>query len=298
MKIKTTIIPVTTVILFVVSIVADIHSQRKDNGSTPSAFYFKNMSQKRKTIDTAEIRILYAFNAPDLNDKSTWIDEGQLKITKGWTQYSSHFEEINEDSLAQWFHDHPKANGYPAFRWLQGYKNDDWIEYQYSNIHVKDGVLEEWAAMPQEIDEDNLVYSETLPLQKWKTDNGTKTICGYTCMKATCTWRGRDYTAWYSPQIPVPYGPWKFGGLPGLIIAVSDATGEYSWEAVAVNKGSFPIFAPRRKKYTRSTREKVLKLQRQLNEDYIKTTGAAVFDHKTGQPIFSRKHKYTPLELE
>ena len=298
MKIKTTLIPVTAVILLVVYFVSDIYSQRKDNYAKLSAFYYKHMCRNRKTVDTADIRVLYAFNATDLKDKETWIDEGQLKIAKGFTQYSSHFEEVNEDSLAQWFNDHPNADAYPAYRWLQGYNSERWIEYQYSNIHVKDGVLEEWAAMPQAIDEDNLVYSDTLPLQKWKTDNGTMTICGYTCMKATCTWRGRDYTAWYTPQIPVPYGPWKFGGLPGLIMAVSDATGEYSWEAVAVNKGSFPIFAPRRKKYTRSTREKVLKLQRQLNEDYIKTTGAAVFDYKTGQPIFSRKYKYTPLELE
>ena len=298
MKIKTTIIPVTTVIIFATSLVADIHSQRKDTDTRPSAHYFRRMCQNRKTIDNADIRVLYAFNATDIKNKKTWIDEGQLKIAKSMTQYSSHFEEVEEDSLAKWLYDHPKATAYPSFTWLQGHNHERWIEYQYSNIHVKDRVLEEWAAMPQAIEEDNLVYSETFPLQKWKTDSETKTICGYTCMKATCTWRGRDYTAWYSPQIPVPYGPWKFGGLPGLIMAVSDATGEYSWEAVAVNKGSFPIFAPRRKKYTRSTREKVLKLQRQLNEDYIKTTGAAVFDHKTGQPIFSRKHKYTPLELE
>ncbi len=298
MKVKQMLIRVFAMLMLVGTFIPAMHSQRKESGAKPSPEYYRHLCQKRKTIGTADIRVLYAFNAENMQDKNTWVDEGQLKISKGMTQYSSHFEEVNEDSLAQWLHDHPKANAYPPFRWLQGYNPERWIEYQYSNIHVKDGMLEEWAAMPHAIDEDNLVYSEQLPLQKWTISKETKTICGYKCMKATCKWRGRSYTAWYTMQIPVAAGPWKFGGLPGLIMAVSDSTGTYSWEAVAVQKGAFPIFAPRRKKYSKSTREKVLKLQRELNEDYIKTTGIAVFDYKTGQPILSRKYKYTPLELE
>ena len=298
MKVKQTLIRVIAATMLIGAFMPNMRSQRKDNYAKPSPEYYRFMCQKRKVIDTADIRVLYAFNAEDMNDKDTWIDEGQLKIAKGMTQYSSHFEEVNEDSLAQWLHDHPKTGAYPAYRWLQGHNPERWIEYQYSNIHVRDGVLEEWAAMPHAIDNENLVYSENLPLQKWVTYKERKTICGYLCMKAVCRWRGRSYTAWYTPQIPVSAGPWKFGGLPGLIMAVSDSTGDYSWEAVAVSMGEFPVYAPRRKKYSRSTREKVLKLQRELNEDYIKTTGAAVFDYKTGKPIFSRKYKYTPLELE
>ena len=82
MKIRTTIIPVTSVILFVTSIVADIHSQRKDTDARLSMYYYRHMCQKRKIIDTADIRVLYAFNALDFKDKNTWIDEGQLKIAK------------------------------------------------------------------------------------------------------------------------------------------------------------------------------------------------------------------------
>lgn len=298
MNLRTTLIRLMAAFLLIGACMPDMHSQRKNNGAKLSADYYKNLCQNRKILDTADIMVLYAFNAEDLKDKNTWIDEGQLKIAKGLIQYSSHFEEVNEDSLAQWLHDHPKRNSHPPFRWIQGHNPERWIEYQYSNIHVKAGILEEWAAMPRAIEEDNLVYSEPLPLQKWITYKETKTICGYRCLKALCKWRGRSYTAWYSPQIPVSAGPWKFGGLPGLIMAVSDSTGDYSWDAIAVKKGNFPIYAPRRKKYNKSTREKVLKLQRELNEDYIKTTGAVVFDYKTGKPILSQKYKYTPLELE
>lgn len=94
------------------------------------------------------------------------------------------------------------------------------------------------------------------------------------------------------------YGPWKFGGLPGLIMKVSDNDGIYTFEAVAVESGNFPIYAPRGNKYKPSTRDKVWKLQRALNEDYLKTADHSRYEIKLGQWIYSRKHPYTQLELE
>lgn len=275
-----------------------MYAQRKDSDAKISHTYYRYGCLNRKVIDEAGLRILYAFNPVDINDKSTWIDEGQLKVGKGFTQYSSHFEEVNEDSLAKWLADHPSSSVYPPARWIQGHRPDYWIEYQYSNINVNGNVLEEWAAMPRAIEEDNLMYSEPFPLQKWQMEKETKEVCGYRCQKATCCWRGRVYTAWFTTDIPVPSGPWKFGGLPGLIMKISDSTNEYSWEAVAINKGKFPVYGARRKKYVKSTREKVQKLQRQLNENYFKTTGEVVIQFKTGRQISSRKHAYSPLELE
>jgi GLPGLI family protein len=59
------------------------------------------------------------------------------------------------------------------------------------------------------------------PMQ-WRISNETKTIDSLTCFKANCTFRGRNYEAWFSPDIPVPFGPWKMGGLPGLIVDLKD----------------------------------------------------------------------------
>jgi GLPGLI family protein len=57
---------------------------------------------------------------------------------------------------------------------------------------------------------------------KWALVNDTMTIMGYPCFKATTKYRGRNYTAWYTTEIPMSYGPLKFGGLPGLIINLSE----------------------------------------------------------------------------
>ncbi len=58
----------------------------------------------------------------------------------------------------------------------------------------------------------------------WILHPETKQIANFTSKKATTTFRGRNYTAWYITNIPIPFGPWKFHGLPGLILEVYDAS--------------------------------------------------------------------------
>ena len=288
--------------LMVISISpASLLAQLKDTDAKVSiSNNVRSATKGRDSISEANTRIRYAFNAEDLNDRTTWIDEGQLKIGSDMTDYSSYFIEVNEDSLSNWFKVHGTNVAYPPLRWMGGYRRNKWIEYQYSQITTKDGVLTEWATMPRELDNENLYYTENLPLLfNWQIEDEMREVCGYECIKATCHWRGRDFTAWFTPDIPVEYGPWKFGGLPGLIMKVSDNEGIYTFEAVAVENGKFTIFAPRGNKYKQSTREKVWKLQRALNVDYLKTTGHSVFTDMTmTKEITSRRHPYTQLELE
>ncbi|MBP1638325.1 MAG: hypothetical protein H6Q18_1114 [Bacteroidetes bacterium] len=66
-------------------------------------------------------------------------------------------------------------------------------------------------------------YEEDKISQQWNLVEQKDTIiCGYPCKYATTTFRGRNYTAWYAPEISISDGPWKFWGLPGLILKISD----------------------------------------------------------------------------
>ncbi|MBC3846184.1 GLPGLI family protein [Winogradskyella echinorum] len=57
----------------------------------------------------------------------------------------------------------------------------------------------------------------------WQITKETKTIGNYLCYKATTeNFRGRNYEVWFTYDIPIATGPWKFHGLPGLIIEVHD----------------------------------------------------------------------------
>ncbi|CAL2083624.1 hypothetical protein TD3509T_580040 [Tenacibaculum dicentrarchi] len=74
--------------------------------------------------------------------------------------------------------------------------------------------------------------TEEVPKMDWKiAHTETKKIANYNCSKATVSFRGRNYTAWYTIQLPFSFGPWKFNGLPGLILEISDITNTFKWRA-------------------------------------------------------------------
>lgn len=76
--------------------------------------------------------------------------------------------------------------------------------------------------------------NEKLPLMKWMLSDETKKIGDFNCKKASVKFRGRSYTAYYTEEIAVNYGPWKFNGLLGLIIQIEDSTGTYKWRAKSI----------------------------------------------------------------
>ena len=74
----------------------------------------------------------------------------------------------------------------------------------------------------------NIAYTEDLKLN-WKISNEKQKIGEYNTQKATAQYGGRTWTAWFSSDIPFQDGPYKFSGLPGLIVKIEDADKNYSW---------------------------------------------------------------------
>lgn len=64
----------------------------------------------------------------------------------------------------------------------------------------------------------------------------TDSILGYDCQKASVRYAGRDYTAWFTMEIPVSDGPWKFYGLPGLILKVEDREQLFCYTAIGIEQ--------------------------------------------------------------
>ncbi len=69
---------------------------------------------------------------------------------------------------------------------------------------------------------DYYTYEEEKNPQNWNIVDSVKTVMGYECQKAVANFRGRVWTAWFANDLPVSDGPWKFAGLPGLIMEVYD----------------------------------------------------------------------------
>ncbi|MCZ8296212.1 GLPGLI family protein [Flavobacterium sp.] len=80
----------------------------------------------------------------------------------------------------------------------------------------------------------------------WTIAQDTMTIGNFKCKKAIGDFRGRKYTVWFTEMIPLPYGPWKLYGLPGLIIEASDDKNEFSAyvKTITINKTKKEINIP------------------------------------------------------
>lgn len=71
---------------------------------------------------------------------------------------------------------------------------------------------------------------------EWKILPDKQKIGEYNAQKATTSFGGRDWTAWFSTDIPFQDGPYKFYGLPGLIVKIEDNTGSHIMTLVGNKK--------------------------------------------------------------
>ncbi|AZA58159.1 GLPGLI family protein [Chryseobacterium shandongense] len=76
-----------------------------------------------------------------------------------------------------------------------------------------------------------LTYKQPV-ISNWELADETRIINTITCKKAKVKFKGRNWIAWYAPEIPLPYGPMKFSGLPGLIIKITDEKEDFDFELV------------------------------------------------------------------
>ncbi len=113
------------------------------------------------------------------------------------------------------------------------------------------------------------LYEEPMDLFSWKIENQTDTVAGYVCQKATTSFGGRNYEAWFTTEIPINDGPYKFQGLPGFITKVQDTKKHYIFTFKYLEKNNDPeriIFIE--DKYNRKVSRKAYKnLERRFLED-------------------------------
>ena len=79
-------------------------------------------------------------------------------------------------------------------------------------------------------------YEEPADALAWAITPATANVAGYACQRATTAFAGRTWEAWFTREVPIAEGPYKFYGLPGLIVKISDARQHYTFELVKLTK--------------------------------------------------------------
>ncbi|WP_282038892.1 GLPGLI family protein [Saccharicrinis aurantiacus] len=107
-------------------------------------------------------------------------------------------------------------------------------------------------------------YEETCFNWNFVADSDT-TIAGYLCKKALTSYRGRNFEAWYTLEIPFSKGPFKFNGLPGLIVKIKDTKEEHVFELSSFKKVNYESLI-----YTVDYKKSNLPLTEIEADDYFK----------------------------
>lgn len=218
---------------------------------------------EQKEIGTAVMEFMYDYRyLRDTTDVTSSVtDRMILQVGYGLSKFTS-YRAMQIDSLIKASTaDQIRAN--PG-RYVGGETFSVYKNYPAGKFTNTDRIATDW-----------FLVEELIPIQQWTLADEGKEILGYKCKSAKCSFRGRDYTAYYTDEIPVADGPWKFGGLPGFIMEVKDTNSHYSFVCVGINSNANrPITIPE-VEYNKTSRVKFYQTKHRFDTNptgYMETT--------------------------
>ena len=112
-------------------------------------------------------------------------------------------------------------------------------------------------------------FEDKLPHIEWQIQDESKNILGYACQKAIGKLYNREWTVWFTMDIPVSEGPWLLAGLPGLILEANDADNIFHFTAIELSKDNTLSVEPTLKKHIKCSRKELLEYRKKFDEDPI-----------------------------
>jgi GLPGLI family protein len=214
-----------------------------------------------KELEKAEFTITYSvkYKPDSLNPNSIGEEKMLLFIGKDISEFLSYYSYFNDiemrkmetsSQLQEWLNTIPPMPNIPYYI----YKN-----YPAGKITY----IEHAAFTP-------FKYEENLELFTWQLSTDTATIRGYHAQKATTSFGGRDWVAWFAPELPYNDGPYKFNGLPGLIVKVYDTRNHYVFEMTSIEKAQEgTMITMREMQYIETTKFGFFKAKDAFRDDII-----------------------------
>jgi GLPGLI family protein len=168
---------------------------------------FSRESERLHEKKKEEMILLIGDNVSLFRSRPSLVRDSIIENFKGPNKYDL-IAEVNK---------HPV----PAMNW-QVFKN-----FPQGNMTTIDKIL---------IFQERYLYEEPMNEIVWEIKKETKVISGLKCQLATTKFGGRNYEAWFSKEIPISEGPYKFHGLPGLIVHIYDNKGFYDFKLQSAKK--------------------------------------------------------------
>jgi GLPGLI family protein len=143
-------------------------------------------------------------------------------------------------------------------------------------------------------------FQEDLNLFNWQLSGDTATINGYKAQKATCDFGGRSWIAWFCAEIPYSDGPYKFNGLPGLIVKAYDTRNHYVFTIKTIEKPVRErVIDIEEREYIETTKQGFFKAEDALRDDIVnrvKEAGAGSESQQAAARNMAARNN--PIELK
>jgi GLPGLI family protein len=167
--------------------------------------------------DTAQILVHYKFShVRDTNNRAhPYTEDMVLFVGKNASSYKSYDRQLQNALFRRQMQEAINNSADGNIR-LDRHITGSGTEY-YQFINNKKLVRKEVTMM------DSYIIDDVLPVINWHISGDKANFGELHCQKATCHFKGRDYTAWFCADLPVHVGPWKLNGLPGVIVEAYDA---------------------------------------------------------------------------
>jgi GLPGLI family protein len=195
------------------------------------------VSASAQRTDTAQVLVHYKFThvRDTTNRDHPYTENMALYIGKNSSAYRSYDNVLEQAEFKK------------QLQAAEASSPDGRVSLRRNN---RSGTTEEYYEFPNEnklarkepLVMDTYLIDEAMPAIDWKVSSDTATFGGLHCQKATGHFKGRDYTAWFCPDMPLHVGPWKLNGLPGVIVQAYDTKKDVQFMFDGVEK---VIFTPK-----------------------------------------------------
>lgn len=196
-----------------------------------------------ENLDLATVKVYYLFTQLKENPNRDILRNDTMSLHIG-PQISYYFDETKsvKDSIATSLISNFNPNMIQSISIIKDGSEYDGVYTESSELSHLDGTTEKLYKNRETGDVFLIDKSSELTYKckdqavkfDWLIGEDTTTVLGYVCQKATTRFRGRNYEAWFAPELPINDGPWKFMGLPGLILKVEDDENFIRFESVGL----------------------------------------------------------------
>ncbi|MEH0156976.1 GLPGLI family protein [Limibacter armeniacum] len=228
-----------------------------------------------KQVDTGKIRIDYTYKCRAFAEDTTYVEEDVMlilgteyslygnsksyEIQKVLKQGATNNKNIQMGSMVSLIKNMPSSQTH-NFKIIKNFTTHE--------LYLTQSAFPMYTYSEEEID------------FQWEVLGEQQEISGYQCIKAKGYYKGRDYVAWFTPELPISEGPYKFYGLPGVILSIHDTGLQHIFEAKSISKTDEAIF---------HTKNEILSFEK-FSKRHIKFFEKCQALYQNGKQVVYRDH--------